>query len=61
MLHGYDGQGFPVIQEHFDRAMDMAMAEEYNITETGERERVPQKYYDDGGDGIFVYAASQEV
>lgn len=61
LLHGYDGQGFPVLQEQFDRVMDAAMEEDYSVTEDGEgTERNPREVYMEGDRYIFVYAATQE-
>ena len=59
LLHGYDGQGFPLIQEQFDQVMDASMVEDYGVTEEGGAERNPKGYYSDGGADIFVYAAAQ--
>lgn len=60
LLHGYDGQGFPIIREQFDRILDAAMVEDYGVSEDGETEKYPKEWYNDGGEAIFVYAASQE-
>ncbi len=60
LLHGYDGQGFPIVQEQFDQIMDTAMTEEYDIAEDGRTERMPKAYYSCGGADIIVYAATQE-
>lgn len=54
LLYGYDGQGFPIIQEQFDRVLDAAMVEEEGDP------RFPKGYYNDGGESIFVYAATRE-
>ena len=58
LLYGYDGQGFPLIQEQFEQVMDVAMVEDYDIAEGTEKN--PKGYYSDGGADIFVYAATQE-
>lgn len=50
LLHGYDGQGFPIIQEQFDRVLDAAMVEEGDSKGS---------YYD-GGESISVYAATRK-
>ena len=60
LLHGYDGQGFPLVREQFDRVLDAAMEEDYGVSEDGGTERNPKGYYNDGGGQIFVYAAAQE-
>ena len=60
LLQGYDGQGFPVIQEQFDRVLEAAMTEDYLIEEDGRAEKFRKEYYHDGGTDIFVYAATQE-
>lgn len=59
LLHGYDGQGLPIIQEQFDQAMKEAM-EDQIVMDNGEEELFPKGYYDDGGGSIAVYAAVQE-
>lgn len=59
LLNGYDGQGFPVVQEQFDQVMREAMEDEYT-TENGERKKVMKAYYNDGGTSISIYAASKE-
>ncbi len=60
LLHGYDGQGFPIVQKQFDQVMDDAMAENYDISEDGREEKHPKEFYNDGGESIFIYAATQE-
>lgn len=60
LLHGYDGWGFPILQEQFDRVMAAAMVEDYTDAEGGRAERYPKGYYGDGVTSISVYAASQE-
>lgn len=40
LLQGYDGQGFPVLQEEFDRVMAAAMEEDYGFSEHVGREHV---------------------
>lgn len=71
LRQGYDGQGFPVMEELFWQVMKEAMeetteenrvaaGEEVIVREDGEAERLPKEYYNDGGGQIFVYAASQE-
>lgn len=60
LLHGYDGQGFPIVQERFAQVMDAAMVEDQIVTEDGGIERFPKGYYNDGGADILVYAATQE-
>ena len=60
LLEGYDGQGFPVVKEQFDRVMESAMEEDFAATEDGGTERMPKAYYDDGDGGIFAYAATRE-
>lgn len=54
LLHGYDGQGFPIIQEQFDRVLDAAMVEEKGTPKS------PKGHYNDGGESIVVYAATQK-
>lgn len=71
LLQGYDGQGFPVVEELFEQVMKEAMEEEWEentdargeeiiVREDGETQRIPKAYYNDGGGAIFVYAAAQE-
>lgn len=60
LLHGYDGQGFPVVQEQFDRILNASMEEEYFITEQGATERKPKGVSPVGDDNIVIYAAAQE-
>lgn len=60
LLHGYDKQGFPIVKQQFDQAMEAAMEEEYGITESGGTERYPKASLYNGGNMIFVYAATQE-
>ncbi len=60
LLHGYEGQGFPIMRDQFDQAMQHAMEDDFSAGEGGEKERVPKGYYGDGGGNIAVYAASQE-
>lgn len=60
LLHGYDGQGFPIIQKQFDQVLDDAMVENYNTFEDGNAEKQPKEFYYDGGETILVYAATQE-
>lgn len=70
LLQGYDGQGFPVLQEEFDRVMKEAMEEDYGFsenggienggTENGGRERHPKGFYGDGEVSFAVYAAEKE-
>ncbi len=59
LLNGYDGQGFPIVQEQFDQVLDEAMEEEYFTTEEGEQ-RKPKGHYSAGDDNIIIYAATQE-
>lgn len=60
LLHGYDGQGFPVLQEQFDRVMAAAMEEDYDAAEDGGTERYSMGYYGDGVISFSVYAATKE-
>lgn len=60
LLHGYDGQGFPIVQRQFSQILDASMEEEYNITEDGGTERKPKECYTVGDERIWVYAATQE-
>ncbi|MCM1188491.1 MAG: extracellular solute-binding protein [bacterium] len=60
LLHGYDGQGFPILREQFDQVLDAAMVEDDIVSEDGQEEKYPKEYYYDGGRGIFLYAATQE-
>lgn len=60
LLHGYDGQGFPIVQEQFDQILDASMEEEYYITQQGDTERQPKGVYFAGDDNIMIYAATQE-
>ena len=61
LLKGYDGQGFPIVQQQFDRVMEAAMEDDYGTAEDGSTERYPKdSYYDYAGDEwILVYAATQ--
>lgn len=49
LLQGYDGQGFPMVQERFDQVMEAAMKEDYTESEDGGRERLPKGSYGAGG------------
>lgn len=60
LLHGYDGQGFPVLQEQFDKVLADAMEEDYDTSEDGGAERYPKGYYGDGVISFSVYAAAKE-
>ena len=62
LLQGYDGQGFPMVQERFDEVMEAAMKEDYteSESESGGRERLPKGTYGAGDEIIIVYAASRE-
>lgn len=60
LLHGYNGQGFPIVQRQFSQILDVSMEEEYNITEDGGTERKPKECYTVGDERIWVYAATQE-
>lgn len=60
LLQGYNGQGFPIVQEQFDRAIDAAMTEDYVTAADGGTEKNPKIYYGDGGTSLFIYAATQE-
>lgn len=60
LLHGYDGQGFPILQEQFEQEMDAAMEDDYIVTEDGETEKNSKDYYSDGVTSIIVYAATKE-
>lgn len=55
LLQGYDGQGFPILQEQFDRVMAAAMEEDYAASGDGGR-----GYYGDGVTSFCVYAAGRE-
>ena len=57
LLHGYDGQGFPMMQEQFDRVLEEAMKEE---TVPDGEEPFHKGYYNDGGVSIFANAATRE-
>lgn len=59
LLNGYDGQGFPIVQDQFDWALDAAMEEEYFGTAEG-TQRKPKGSYYEGDECIAVYAATQE-
>lgn len=65
LLQGYDGQGFPMVQERFDEVMEAAMQEAYADSEesgsenNSQRERMPKAYYGDGDDSVAVYAATR--
>lgn len=60
LLHGYDGQGFSIIQEQFDQILEASMEEEYITTERGGTEREPKGYFVTGDEYIWIYAATQE-
>ncbi len=60
LLHGYSGQGFPIVQEQYNQMMNASMDEEFDTTEDGGIERNPKGYYIDGDEYILVYAATQE-
>lgn len=57
LLSGYDGQGFPIVQDQFDWALDAAMEEEYFGTAEG-TQRKPKGSYYKGDECIAVYAAT---
>ena len=59
LLHGYDGQGFPIVKQQFDQVMAAAM-EDCTITEDGRTEIYPKDSYYIGEELILVYAATQE-
>lgn len=60
LLPGYDGQGFPILKEQFDRVMAVAMEEDYFVSENGGTQRCAREYYDDGVTSFCVYAAGKE-
>ncbi len=60
LMHGYDGQGFPLVQEQFNQVMDAAMVDDYSVNEEEGTEKNPKAYYSDGGADIFVYAAAKK-
>lgn len=60
LLHGYDGQGFPVVKQQFDRVMEAAMEEDYDASGSDGTQKSPKASLYNGGDMIFVYAAAQE-
>lgn len=60
LMHGYDGQGFPIVREQFDRVLEAAMVDEYAVSEDGGTEKCPKESYNDGGEIIIIYAASPE-
>lgn len=61
LLQGYDGQGFPIVQERFDQVMDAAMKDDYTEAEDGgRREKLPKGSYGTKDERILVYAATRE-
>ena len=60
LLHGYSGQGFPIVQEQYNQMMNASMDEEFDTTEDGGIERNPKGYYIDGDEYLWVYAATQD-
>lgn len=54
LLHGYDGRGFPIMQEQFNQVLAAAMMEDERT------ERAPKGCYYEGDEYILVYAAAQE-
>lgn len=61
LLQGYDGQGFPMVQERFDEVMEAAMQEDYTDSEGGTgQEKLPKEYYGGPDGSIAVYAATRE-
>ena len=60
LLHGYDGQGFPIVKQQFDQVMAAAMEEDYFVTEDGGTLRDSKGNYYDGDEWIFVYEATRE-
>ena len=60
LLQGYDGQGFPLVQDRFREVMEAAMTEDYTDSENGQRERVPKAYYGGQSGSVAVYAAGRE-
>ena len=60
LMHGYDGQGFPIVQEQFDQVMKEAMEDDFAVGLNGRNEREPKGFYGDGVRTVEVFAASQE-
>lgn len=60
LMKGYDGQGFPVVKQQFDQAMEDAMQDDYVAAEGGGTEKLPKGYYSDGDSQILAYAATKE-
>lgn len=60
LLAGYNGQGFPLLQEQLDEVLAAAMEEDYELAEDGGKERYPKGYYGDGAVNFTVYAATKE-
>lgn len=61
LLNGYGGQGFPMVREQFDQALEAAQTDDYLASEDGGQERVPKGSYNDGSDNaLYVYAATAE-
>lgn len=60
LLHGYKGQGFPIVKQQFDIIMQEAMTEDYDTMEDGSVERIPKDSYYNGSDWSEIYAASQK-
>lgn len=60
LLHGYNGQGFPLLQEQLDEVLAAAMEEDYELAEDGGKERCSKGYYGDGVTSFSVYAAAKE-
>lgn len=61
LMNGYEGQGLPVLKEEFDRNLERAMEEDYEIDdEVGTSYRMEKGSCYVGSDRIFVYAATKE-
>ncbi len=59
LLHGYDGRGFPVVEEQFEQVLASSMREHYSISQD-RVEKMSNGYYDAGSFIIYVYEASRE-
>lgn len=59
LLHGYDGQGFPVVREQFDAAMVHAMEDDYVTSVDGTERSAKEVYHAEKDYYIIVYAATQ--
>ena len=57
MQNGYDGQGFPILKDRFDEAMEKAQQKDMG-TEDGVTYELPKGYFSDGNQYFEVFSAT---